>query len=55
MTKKEIQKKMYRDCHHVGYLHIGMVDELAKKRNRNKRGMSKEQFRKRLMGDLENG
>ena len=55
MTKKETQKKMYRDCHHVGYLHIGMVDELAKKQNRNKRGMSKAEFRKKLMGDLENG
>ena len=55
MTKKEIQKKMYRDCHHVGYLHIGTVDELAKKQNCNKRGMSKAEFRKKLMGDLENG
>ena len=51
MTKKEIQKKMYRDCHHVGYLHIGMVDELAKKQNRNKRGMSKAEFRRRMLED----
>lgn len=55
MTKNEIKRKMYRDCRKVGYLHLGLVDDIAQRKNRNKRGMSKDQFRKKLMGDLENG
>lgn len=51
MTKNEIKRKMYRDCHKVGYLHLGLVDDIAKQKLRNKRGMTKEQFRRRMLED----
>ena len=55
MTKNEVNRKMYRNCHRVGYLHLGMVDGMAKMESRGKRGMSKEQFKKKMLGDLGDG
>ena len=55
MTKNEVRLKMYRDCHRVCYLHLGIVDGVVNSQKHSRLGMSKEQFRKKMMEDLGNG
>ena len=50
MTRREREQRVYLDCHKAGYYHIRRIDEQNRKHR--KRGMSKVQFRKKLLGDL---
>jgi hypothetical protein len=54
MTKREVKKKMYRSCKNVGYLHIKDIDDQEQRKSRHKRGMSKAEFRRKLM-EAKNG